>query len=44
MNHKDMRQVLYHAKDIDKSAIYTCHECYKKDTDKYKDTTAEGKS
>ena len=38
ISNKDMRHVMYHAKDIDKSAVYTCHGCYKKNKDKYKDT------
>ena len=39
VSNKEMREVLYHAKDIDKSAVYTCHDCYKKTPEKYKDTT-----
>lgn len=39
MKCKEMRHVLYHAKDIDKTAVYTCHDCLKKNFDKYKDTT-----
>lgn len=35
---KDLYHVMYHAKDTDKSAVYTCHNCYKKNKEKYKDT------
>lgn len=38
MKHAIPRKVMYHAKDIDKDAVYTCPDCTKKNFAKYKDT------
>ena len=33
---KTLHKIMYHAKDTDKSAVYTCHECMKKNFSAYK--------
>ena len=38
MKHSIPREVMYHAKDTDKTAMYVCPDCTKKTWPKYRDT------